>query len=94
MKYITWKLVWDENNYGYGPEPTAAENGCRLEASQWLNPEDVTGVILGYLHGDMNVSLLSSWEAEELTQQQAINFAKMIDSAATVDENGIIISEL
>lgn len=91
MRYITWRLVWDDKGYGYGPEEVSYANGSRIEASSWVTPSVETGTILGYLYGDIDISILSNWGVTELTQSDALTFAKTIDPAAAVSEVGIII---
>lgn len=90
MRYITWQLTWVDN-YGYGPEQVIADNGGFLEASTWFNPTIEQGTILGYLHGDQPVDLISGWDAIELSQEEALGFAQIIDAKAFINENGIII---
>lgn len=88
MRYCTWKLTWIDG-YGYGPEETAAANGGRLEASSWVSP-DVTGTILGYLTGEVDLSALTAWEVTELTEAEALAFAQAINADAFVGETGVI----
>jgi len=89
MRYITWKLTWVDG-YGYGPEQVIADNGGFLEASSWFNPTIEQGTILGYLHGEQPIDLISSWNAIELSQEEALGFARVIDAGVSVNENGVI----
>lgn len=89
MRYCTWRLAWSDG-YGYGPEKTAHENGSKLEASMWVSPDVESGTILGYLTGDVDISILSDFEAQELTEAEALAFATAIDENAYLLEDGII----
>jgi hypothetical protein len=91
MRYLTWELTWPGyHRYGFGPEPVVAENGGRLEASQWVNPTVEAGTILGYLDGDMDLGLIGAWNATELAQADALAFAAAIDPNAYVGDDGRI----
>lgn len=89
MKYITWSLIW-KDGYGYGPEALVAENGARLESAH-AKPGVANGTILGYLTGDLDLSLLSDWNVVELTQDEALAFVQQINSEASVDQDGFIV---
>lgn len=91
MRYLTWKLTWPgDAQYGFGPEPVVAENGGRLEASSWVNPTVEAGTILGYLTGDIDLGLLSAWLVAELTQEEALAFARALNLDASVSDDGVI----
>jgi hypothetical protein len=90
MRYLTWHLTWPTNEYGYGPEQTAADNGAHLDASMWVNPDVEHGDILGYLTGDLDIRLLSDWQTTELTEADALAFAQNIDPNAYVTDDGVI----
>jgi hypothetical protein len=89
MRYCTWKLTW-EKNYGYGPEQAVADNGGRLASSMWVNADVEHGEILGYLTGEVDLSLLSKWQLVEKTQHEALLFAQELDSQAYLLPDGII----
>lgn len=89
MKYLTWKLNWN-GQYGTGPEGLVAKSGAHLSASMWVTPDVESGTILGYLTGDIDVSILSDFEAQELTESEALAFATAIDENAYLLEDGII----
>lgn len=89
MRYCTWRLTWSDG-YGYGPEKTAQENGSKLEASMWVSPDVETGTILGYLTGDVDLTILSDFDAQELSEADALAFAAAIDANAYVMEDGSI----
>ena len=89
MRYCTWKLTWSEG-YGYGPEQTAHDNGGKLTPSMWVNPNVETGSILGYATEGLDLTLLADWEATELTESEALAFARTLDANAYVIEDGSI----
>jgi hypothetical protein len=90
MRYLTWKLNWSNPDYGTGPEEKAAKNGAKLEASMWVNPDVEHGTILGYLTGNLDLTLLSDWEVQELTQFEALEYSQLIDENAYIIDNGVI----
>jgi hypothetical protein len=91
MRYLTWCLNWDDTKYGTGPEGEIAKQGGHAEASMWANPDSSHGTILGYLtQGDIDLAMLASWQAAELTQAQALAFAQEIEPAAYLLDDGII----
>lgn len=87
MRYITYNLTYPTPEYGFGPEPIAHAQGSKLVASSFVNN---TGLHLGYLDGDLNLVLISDWFANELTQTEALTFAKSLHTEASVNDNGII----
>jgi len=56
----------------------------------WVNPDVEHGRILGYLTGELDIELLSDWDAEVLTQAQALAFALALDENAFVMDDGVI----
>jgi len=91
VRYLTWKLTWPgDAQYGFGPESVVADNGSRLEASEWVNPTVEAGTILGYLIGDVDLALLADWEVGELTQAEALSFAQALNAEAVLSEDGRI----
>lgn len=91
MRYLTWKLMWPgDAKYGYGPEPIVAENGGRLDASSWVDPTVENGTILGYLTGDVDLTLLADWNVAELTQDEALAFAQALNPEAFLTDSGLI----
>jgi hypothetical protein len=89
MRYCTWKLTWSED-YGYGPEQTAHDNGGALTPSMWVNPSVEAGLILGYATEGLDLSLLAAWEVTELTEAEALAFAQNLDATAYFMDDGII----
>jgi hypothetical protein len=91
MRYLTWKLAWPgDGRYGYGPEQVAAANGARLEASSWVDGQVETGTILGYLDGELDLSLLAEWDVTELDETEALTFAQTKQAEAFLGSEGRI----
>ena len=91
MRYLTWKLNWADPNHGTGPESTISQQGARAEASMFASPSVETGTILGYLTGgNIDLSTLTPWQVEEVTQAEALAFAQEIEPAAYLLDDGII----
>jgi hypothetical protein len=88
MKYATWKLNFINPEYGTGPEPEIVANGGTAEGA-WVDG-DITdgGTVLGYFTGD--AADLAPWEFAEVSQEQALEFAKAIDPTAYLLEDGRI----
>lgn len=91
MRYLIWRLNWDDSKHGTGPEQAIAQQGARAGASMFANPDVETGTILGYLtEGDIDLSVLTSWQVAEVTQAEALAFAQVIDSEAYLLPDGVI----
>lgn len=87
MKYATWKLNFDDPNYGTGPEEEIIAQGFTAEG-RLLSGEARDGTILGYFTGDpVN---LSAWEFTEITQQEALDFALAINNKCYLLDDGKI----
>lgn len=98
MRYLTWRLKWDKGgSYGTGPESIIAINGGSLSASEWVDGSIEYGIILGYLSGAGDISkssltsLLADWSATEITESEALAFAKKLNADAFIFDGGIII---
>jgi hypothetical protein len=89
MQYVTWKLKW-VNDYGYGPESIVNQNDNHLEASMFASSQAQDRTILGYCKTDLDFALISDFEAQEITKEEALVFAKSIDETAYFLENGFI----
>ena len=91
MRYLTWKLNWDDPSHGTGPEAQIQAQGAHAEASTFAAPSIEHGTILGYLtQGEINLSQLSAWLVQELTQDAALEFAQAIAPDAYFLPDGII----
>jgi hypothetical protein len=94
MRYLTWRLNWDDPHQGTQPS-SAIPDGYRLQASMFANPDVQTGTILGYLtEGDVNLSALTPWQVAELTQAEALEFAQGIDPEAYLLPDGAIAAPI
>lgn len=89
MRYITWKLKWTDE-YGHGPESVVHSKGSSLKASMFFDSSTKNGQILGYLEGDLDVTFLADFECEEITDAEALEFAKNLDSTSFFLEDGTI----
>jgi hypothetical protein len=91
MRYLTWKLNWDDPSHGTGPEGAISQQGGYAEASSFANPSVETGTILGYLkEGDIDLSSLTPWQVAELTQAAALEFAQAVEASAYLLPDGFI----
>lgn len=88
MKYVTWVLTWD-GDYGYGPELVAAEHGAKLNAA-FASPSVESGTTLGYLTGDLDLSLLVNWQVTEISQAEALAFVQELNPEAFILDDGRI----
>ena len=86
MKYATWKIYFPTNsNEGYTPEPTIRERGGTAEGA--LANGDL---IIGYISDNADLTNLEQYEATEITEQQALNLAKQVNSDCYMDNEGRI----
>ena len=84
MKYFTWNTVFDDLGYGNTPE-TSVTTGT-LEGGF-----DYQGTsIVGYGSNNVNISGLEKWSVVEITQAEALNFAKSLNSNCYVNDDGKI----
>lgn len=90
MNYATWKLNFDNPDYGTGAELAISKQGVTAEAA-WSNGQVQEGsTILGYLTDQVDESLLTDWDVKNVTQAQALAFCKKINSGATLLQDGRI----
>lgn len=85
MRYLIYQLNWI-SGYGYGPEDIANQNNSRIEPSCFVENER----ILGYMHGELDLSLISAYQPEILTQNEALLFAKNLNETAYLLDDGTI----
>lgn len=88
MRYVTWSLTW-ENGYGFGPEQTAKQYGATLSGAV-ASPNVETGTILGYLDGELDLALVADWGVTEVTETEALDFARALNAQAFLNEDGLI----
>jgi hypothetical protein len=90
MKYATWELDFTDPNYGTGPEEKIVELGFKATGA-WVNGTVENGAtILGYVYGEPSETELTTWNFTYLTQEEALDFCKAIDSKAYLLESGEI----
>lgn len=88
MRYLTWRLNWDDPNYGTGPEAEIAALGGRAEASGFV---DAGADILGYLVEPCDLDGLEPWQLVELTSAQALAFADALVPGCSFTDDGYIV---
>jgi hypothetical protein len=90
VNYATWKLNFTNPNYGTGPEDKIGELGFGAEGAWASGQVEEGGTILGYVTEELDPAELTEWQFTNLTEAEALAFAKAIDSTATVLEDGRI----
>ena len=91
MRYLTWRLNWDDPHQGTQPVVAISQQGGHAEASMWAAPDSSHGTILGYLtEGNIDLSALTPWQVAEIAQAEALTFAQAIDPAAYLLPDGVI----
>jgi hypothetical protein len=94
MKYATWKLNFSNLEYGTGPEYAIAKQGVQAEGG-WVNGEVENGAtILGYLTDAVDESKLTSWQVENLSEAEALDFALAINPEAYLLPDGRITAPM
>lgn len=89
MKYVTWKLNW-ENGYGTGPEEAIVAQGINVEAGL-ANGKVHTGAnILGYVSDVVDESSLTFWDVKNISEQKALAFCEGIAENPYLLPNGKI----
>lgn len=85
MRYFTWNTIWDnESKYGTTPESSVItgnlEGGFEYQGTS----------IVGYGSNDVDISNLQNWSVIEITETEALNFAKSLNSNCYVNDDGKI----
>ena len=92
MNYATWKLNFDNPEYGTGPELKIADLGFGAVAS-WVNGEPADGgVILGYVTEPQDESELTAWDFQNITQAEALAFCTALNPEAYLTDEGTIVA--
>jgi len=89
LKYATWQLDFTNPDFGTGPESLIVEQGGTAEGAIANGGINDGAEILGYFTGEPTG--LEAWSFSEITQSEALFFAKAINESAYVDDNGRII---
>ncbi len=94
MNYATWKLNFTDPQYGTGPEDKISELGFQAEGA-WVAGEITDGgTILGYVTEAIDPAELTEWQFQNLTQEEALAFAKAITPDAYLLEDGRIAAPI
>jgi hypothetical protein len=90
MKYATWKLNFADPMYGTGPEDAIVASGKTAQGA--LADGDITqgATILGYVSSAVKESELTAWSVKNLSSEEALAFAKTINSTAYFTADGLI----
>jgi hypothetical protein len=94
VNYATWKLNFSNSNYGTGPEEKIAELGFAAEGALSIGQVENGGTILGYVTEAIDPAELTSWEFENVSQEEALAFARTIAPTAYLLEDGKIATPL
>jgi hypothetical protein len=90
MNYATWKLNFQNPNYGTGPEDRIADLGFGAEGAWVQGQAENGGTILGYLTEPVDETELTDWEVTNITQEEAIEFCLAINPQAYLLPDGKI----
>jgi hypothetical protein len=94
MNYATWKLNFTDPKYGTGPEDKIGELGFQAEGAWVAGTVETGGTILGYVTEPQDESELTAWEFKNITQEEALAFAKAIAPEAYLLEDGKIAAPI
>ena len=94
MNYATWKLNFSNPKYGTGPEEKISELGFGAEGAWVAGSVEEGGTILGYVTEAINPAELTAWEFQNISQEEALTFAKAIAPDAYLLEDGRIAAPI
>jgi len=94
MNYATWKLNFTDPNHGTGPEEKIGELGFGAEASWVAGQVENGGTVLGYVTEPVDETELTTWEVNNITQTEALEFALAINPAAYLLTDGRITAPI
>ena len=94
MNYATWKLNFDDPNYGTGPEDRIAELGFGAEGAWVSGVVENAGTILGYVTEAQDESELTTWDFTNITKAEALAFCQAINSEAYLLPDGRITAPI
>lgn len=87
MKYLKWSIYFEpEAKEGTTPEEIIKNDGGWAEGGIGLGGLD----IIGYTSDDIDLTKLSNYNIQELTQVEALNMAKNINPDCYLKTNGKI----
>jgi hypothetical protein len=90
MNYATWKLNFENPQYGTGPEDKIAELGYGAEGGWVSGEEENGGTILGYVTEPQDESQLTAWSFTNITVAEALAFCQAINPNAYLLPDGKI----
>jgi hypothetical protein len=94
MNYATWKLNFTDPDYGTGPEAKISELGYGAEGA-WVAGEIENGsTILGYVTEPQDAAQLTTWDFQNITQAEALEFCLSINPAAYFLPDGRITAPI
>jgi hypothetical protein len=94
VNYATWKLNFDDPNYGTGPEDRIAELGFGAEGAWVSGVVENAGTILGYVTEAQDESELTTWDFTNITKAEALAFCQAINSEAYLLPDGRITAPI
>jgi hypothetical protein len=87
MKYVKWSVFFEPNaTEGYTPEILIRNRGGWAEGGF----STATFDIIGYASDDADLSGLEDYKVEEITQAEALDAARAINSECFLEEDGKI----
>ena len=90
MNYATWKLNFDNSNYGTGPEDKIAELGFGAEGAWVAGQIESQGTIMGYVTEPQDETELTIWRFANITEAEALAFCQAINPEAYLLPDGRI----
>jgi hypothetical protein len=88
MKYILSKNKWVDD-FGIGIESALSPTDS-YEPSEFMFPQEPTGQILAYVNDEFDCSLFADFSAVEISQSEALSFAKQVDKDAYISNDQTI----
>jgi hypothetical protein len=90
MNYATWKLNFENPEYGTGPEDAIAQEGAHAEAGWVDGVAEDGGIIIGYVSSPQDEVKLKTWDFQNITQEEALDYCLSINPEAYILEDGRI----
>jgi hypothetical protein len=90
MNYATWKLNFSDPKYGTGPEDAISELGGTAEGA-WVDGAAEDGAtIIGYVSSPQDEVQLFTWQFQNISQEEALDYCLSINPDAYLLEDGRI----
>ena len=91
MKYVKWSVFFEPNSTeGYTPEVIIRTKGGWAEGGFAISTFD----IIGYVSDDADLTGLSDYKVQEITQAEALTAAQAINPECTIGDNGKITAPI